>query len=64
MKDADKEMMMGRWSELSLILVFHSARGRSSRLAKVMSGDVGLLLEGSLVGVSSFKTPKFESPIV
>ena len=45
-------MMMGKWSELSAVVVFHVILLAILFVAVVMSGDVGCWSEcGSLVGV-------------
>ena len=57
-------MTIGRWSELKLVLVSQEVYGRRERLAMEKSGDEGCPFVGSLVGLSSFITPKPEFPIL
>ena len=45
------------------MFVSQEMKGRRSRLAREMSGDVACPLEGHLVGVSVFRTPILESAI-
>lgn len=52
-----KDITIGRWSELSLVLTFHSQAVIIEDEAIDMSGDVPGPLVGSLVGRSSFRTP-------
>ena len=54
---------MGRWSEPRLVNVSHEAYGSRARLAREMSGEDDCPLDGSLVGVSSFRVLRFEFPI-
>ena len=55
----DSEMKIGRWSDPRLILVDQVQEGSIDDVAKEISGDDEQLLV-TLVGVSSFKIPKFE----
>ena len=52
---------IGRWSDPSDLTVVHSITGSRDKLAKDISGEVGWPFDGSLVGISSFRTPKLES---
>ena len=53
-------MMIGRWSECSVVWVCHSQEVRREGEAREMSGEVGELFKGSRVGVLVFKVPKLE----
>lgn len=50
-------MMIGRWSDPRLVIVFHSVLGMRDVDAREISGDVFGPLDGTLVGVFSFRTP-------
>ena len=56
-------IIIGRWSEPRLVSVLHSTLFISDVEAIDMSGDVAEPLDGTLVGVFSFRTPKGEFPI-
>ena len=57
-------MMIGRWSDPRLVLTSQDVKGSRLRLASEMSGEVGCVLVASLVGLSSFITPKSAFPIL
>ena len=56
-------MVIGKWSELRDVSVLHSAEVSRDIEAKETSGDAGWLLDGSLVGVFSLRTPYSENSI-
>ena len=48
----------GRWSEPSVVIVFQLVEVIKEEEANETSGELGVALLGSLVGVSQFRMPK------
>ena len=59
-----KLMRIGRWAEPIFILVCQLVAVIREADANETSGEDGLSLLGSLVGVSHLRTPKFEQEII
>lgn len=56
-------IVMGRWSELSVVCVFHVVESAMSGEQSVMSGEVGVWLVGALVWVFVLRVHMFDCEI-